>query len=81
LEKLKTSRQTDLIFGDLEDALLCLNRERNSPAAVRRSFGRFIDLSQKLTAAMRRDFSKEKIVHGKHLNLTAGIKLQISLKN
>jgi hypothetical protein len=34
-----------------------ISNELHSPAEMRRSFGSFIDLSQKLTNAMRRDFS------------------------
>lgn len=58
--KYKVTRQAELIFGDLKATYSELDGERFSPVVVRRSFGRFIDLSQKLTSAMRRDFSTEK---------------------
>lgn len=47
-----------LVFADLRDALSALGEARGSPKNVRRAFSRFIELSQKLTAAMRRDFSR-----------------------
>ena len=47
-----------LVFADLSDAHAALVASRESPREVRRAFVRFVDLSQKLTSAMRKDFSK-----------------------
>lgn len=52
--------QTQVVFVDLRDALETLNRERDSPRNVRRAFSRFVELSQKLTSAMRKDYSRLK---------------------
>ena len=49
---------TALVFADLGDAHAALVASRKSPREVRRAFVRFIDLSQKLTSAMRKDFSR-----------------------
>ncbi len=46
-----------LVFADLSDAFAKLGVCRRSPREVRREFLRFVNLSQKLTAAMRKDFS------------------------
>jgi len=54
------STETALIFADLQDALTDLDAARGSPKNVRRAFSRFIDLTQKLTSAMRKDFSRIK---------------------
>jgi hypothetical protein len=35
-----------------------LDKARTSPREVRRAFSRFVDVSQRLTSAMRKDFSK-----------------------
>jgi hypothetical protein len=48
----------DLVFADLRDALADLEASRGSPKQVRRAFSRFVDLSQRLTSAMRTDFSR-----------------------
>lgn len=47
-----------IIFADIEDAFAKLNVARDSPRDIRRAFSQFVDLSQKLTSAMRRDFSR-----------------------
>ena len=49
---------SSLVFADLCDAHATLVACRESPREVRRAFVRFIDLSQKLTSAMRKDFSR-----------------------
>jgi len=49
--------ETPLVFADLSDAHVALLNARHSPKEVRRAFVRFIDLSQKLTSAMRKDCS------------------------
>jgi hypothetical protein len=48
----------DLVLADLRDALHALHQARGSPKEVRRAFSRFVDLSQRLTAAMRKDFAR-----------------------
>lgn len=52
------STETALVYADLEDAFHQLEVARSSPKNVRRAFSRFIELTQKLTAAMRRDYSR-----------------------
>ncbi|MCB1949976.1 MAG: hypothetical protein H6940_11825 [Burkholderiales bacterium] len=52
------STEAALVFADLKDAFDALNDARTSPKDVRRAFSRFIELSQKLTSAMRRDASR-----------------------
>ena len=52
------STEAALVFADLKDTFAALEADRGSPKNVRRSFTRFIELSQKLTAAMRRDASR-----------------------
>lgn len=47
-----------LVFADLGDALKELEIARASPRDVRRAFSRFVELAQKVTSAMRRDFSR-----------------------
>ena len=49
---------TDLVLADLRDALVALHEARGSPKEVRRAFSRFVDLTQRLTAAMRKDFNR-----------------------
>ena len=49
-----------LVFADLTDARQELQSARGSPKVVRRCFSRYVDLTQRLTAAMRKDFSKSK---------------------
>lgn len=50
-------RNTQIVFGDLKHYLEELNRERESPAKVRRDFKNFIILTQQLTDTMRKEFS------------------------
>ena len=50
--------ESPLVFADLADAHATLFASRRSPREVRRAFVRFVDLTQKLTSAMRKDFSK-----------------------
>ena len=49
-----------LVFADLRDALQALEAARGSPKDVRRAFSQFVDLTQRLTSAMRTDFSRLK---------------------
>lgn len=51
---------TDLVFADLNDAKQSLDEARGSPREVRRAFSRFVDLTQRLTSAMRTDYSRLK---------------------
>jgi hypothetical protein len=53
-----TTQDTDLVFLDLSDAFQQLDDARPSPKEVRRAFSRYVELSQRLTSAMRKDFSK-----------------------
>lgn len=55
---MKPPLDSPLVFADLADAHSTLVGSRSSPREVRRAFVRFVDLSQKLTSAMRKDFSK-----------------------
>jgi hypothetical protein len=55
---MKPHLDSPLVFADLADAHATLVASRRSPREVRRAFVRFVDLSQKLTSAMRKDFSK-----------------------
>jgi hypothetical protein len=48
------------VFADLRDAFHALEAARGSPKEVRRAFSRFVDLTQRLTSAMRTDFSHVK---------------------
>jgi hypothetical protein len=48
----------DLVYFDLRDSLRALEDARASPKEVRRALSRFMELSQRLTSAMRKDFSK-----------------------
>lgn len=52
--------QTQVVFADLRDVFETLNIERDSPKNIRRTFCRFVELSQKLTSAMRKDYSQLK---------------------
>jgi len=56
----KANLDSAMIYHDLEDALSELEAERQSPKQVRRLFSRFVDLTQRLTSAMRKDFSRIK---------------------
>jgi hypothetical protein len=49
-----------LVYVDLLDAHRELEYARDSPMNVRRCFSRYVDLTQRLTAAMRTDFSRKK---------------------
>jgi hypothetical protein len=49
-----------LVLVDLRDALAELDAARGSPKRVRQAFTRFVDLTQKLTSAMRKDFGRIK---------------------
>lgn len=51
-----TSPEVDLVYADLQDAFNQLEIARSSPKEVRRCFSRFVELSQRLTSAMRKDF-------------------------
>jgi hypothetical protein len=55
---MKPPLESPLVFADLSDAHSVLVASRKSPREVRRAFVRFVDLSQKLTSAMRKDYSK-----------------------
>ena len=52
------TNEAELVFADLRDAFTALETERNSPKNVRRAFSRFVELTQKLTSAMRKDYSR-----------------------
>ncbi len=45
----------DLVFADLQDALAELDNAITSPKQVRRCFSRYVELTQRLTSAMRRE--------------------------
>lgn len=47
-------------MADLEAAFSELEIARGSPKSVRRAFSRFVDLTQRLTSAMRKVFSSER---------------------
>jgi hypothetical protein len=51
---------TTLALTDLRDAVADLEAARGSPKQVRRAFTQVVDLSQKLTSAMRKDYSRVK---------------------
>jgi hypothetical protein len=55
---MKQALDAALVFADLGDAHRTLVECCKSPREVRRAFVRFVDLSQKLTSAMRKDFSR-----------------------
>lgn len=55
---MSTEDDTALTFSDLLDSLDELEKARGSPKRVRRAFTRFVDLSQRLTASMRTDYSR-----------------------
>lgn len=42
---------------DLADAMILLENSKSSPKDVRRSFSNFVELSQKLTSCMRKEYS------------------------
>src|SRR5215203_2242884 len=47
-----------VVYRDLVDVYAELSSGNTSPKAVRRSFASFVDLSQKLTSHMRREYSE-----------------------
>jgi hypothetical protein len=53
-------RDTDLVFSDLRAALATLESARGTPREVRRALSRFVELTQRLTSTMRRDYSRVK---------------------
>ena len=53
-----TPSDVDLVYLDLCDAVRSLSEARPSPKEVRRTLSRYVELSQRLTAAMRKDFSR-----------------------
>ena len=53
-----TTSDVELVFFDLRDALRAMEEAHSSPRDVRRTFSRYVELSQRLTSAMRKDFSK-----------------------
>jgi hypothetical protein len=46
----------DVVYQDLTDTFNELSAGTNSPKQIPRSFSQFVDLSQKLTASMRKDY-------------------------
>ena len=48
----------DLVYLDLCDVVSSLDAVRSSPKEVRRHLSRYVELSQRLTSAMRKDFSR-----------------------
>jgi len=48
----------DLVLADLRDAFKALDQARPSPKQVRQTFSRFVELTQRLTAVMRRESKK-----------------------
>jgi hypothetical protein len=46
------------VYVDLRDAVRALEAARPSPKEVRRALSRYVELSQRLTSAMRKDISK-----------------------
>jgi len=46
----------DLVYYDLRDSVNLLDSARAVPREVRRVFSRYVELSQRLTSAMRKDF-------------------------
>lgn len=51
---------TDLVFIDLVDSKRALDDTKGSPREVRRAFSRFVDLTQRLTSTMRKDYKRLK---------------------
>ena len=47
-----------LTYADLQDAKTELDSARGSPKSVRRAFTRYVDLTQRLTSAMRADYAR-----------------------
>lgn len=55
-EIIETTPAVDLVFTDLRDAFADLRSAAHSPKLVRRAFSRFVDLTQRLTNVMRKDY-------------------------
>ncbi len=53
-----TNADASVVFRDLRDALITLDEAVGSPRDVRRAFSRYVELSQRLTSAMRKDYSR-----------------------
>ncbi len=53
------STMVSVVYRDLMDSYAELSSGNTSPKAVRRSFASFVDLSQKLTSHMRREYSEK----------------------
>ncbi len=51
-----SSPEVDLVFADLQDAYHDLEAAAHSPKQVRRAFSRFVELTQRLTSVMRKEF-------------------------
>lgn len=47
---------TELVYSDLEDEFEKLSQNNESPVHVRKTFSNFIELTQKLTETMRKEF-------------------------
>lgn len=59
VEKMRPNQSAvDVVFQDLSDALASLQGVRESPKDVRRALTRFVELSQKLTGVMRKEFEE-----------------------
>ena len=56
-----SASDVDLVYLDLCDALRSLEAVRSSPREVRRSLSRYVELSQRLTSAMRKDYGKRSL--------------------
>ena len=54
-----TASDVDLVFRDLEDAYKELKDRTSSPKTMRRTFIQFVDLSQKLTSMMRKEYKQK----------------------
>jgi hypothetical protein len=48
----------DLVYLDLRDSVTAFNAVRGSPRDIRRSLSHYVELSQRLTSAMRKDYSR-----------------------
>jgi hypothetical protein len=56
---MKKLSDVDIVFGDLADSLYRLKNQSDSPKEIRRAFTDFVNLSQKLTACMRKEYNGE----------------------
>ncbi len=54
-----TTLDVDLVFGDLEDVYKEFKDQKSSPKTTRRTFTQFVELSQKLTSMMRKEYEQE----------------------